>query len=336
MAPSDHPPAPFAASSSPSAPGVARHRLVVDAEADRQRLDRFLAERLPTLSRSRLAELVRQGHLRVADRVVEEPSRRVKRGEQVELDVPPPTALDLAAEAIALDVLFEDEHLLVLEKPAGMVVHPAPGHDRGTLVHALLAHCRGRLSGIGGVERPGIVHRLDKDVSGVMVVAKSDTAHRGLAGLFAVHDVERVYEAVVVGLPPARITIEGAIGRHPKDRKRMAVVTSGGKEARTHLERLEAAGVAAARVACRLETGRTHQIRVQLADIGHPILGDALYGGRRRAALPAPIRAWLHDWGRIALHARVLGFVHPVTGARLRFERPAPAAFGELLGLFAR
>ncbi len=309
---------------------------MVDADADRQRLDRFLAERLPTLSRSRLAELIRQGHLRVADRVVEEPSRRVKRGEQVVLAVPPPVALDLAAEAIALDVLFEDADLVVVAKPAGMVVHPAPGHDRGTLVHALLDHCRGRLSGIGGVERPGIVHRLDKDVSGVMVVAKSDAAHRGLAGLFAVHDVERVYEAVVVGLPPARTTIDGAIGRHPKDRKRMAVVAAGGKPARTHLERLDATGVTAARVACRLETGRTHQIRVHLAAIGHPILGDPIYGGRRRAALSARVRSWLQDWGRIALHARLLGFVHPITGERLRFERPAPPDFDELLDLLAR
>jgi 23S rRNA pseudouridine1911/1915/1917 synthase len=275
--------------------------------------------------------LIRAGHLAISGSVVEEPSRRVKRGEVVELAVPPPTALDLVAEERPLDVLFEDDDLLVLEKPAGMVVHPAAGHDRGTLVHALLAHCRGRLSGIGGVERPGIVHRLDKDVSGVMVVAKSDAAHRGLAGRFAVHDIERVYEAIVLGLAPETATIAGAIGRHPKERKRMAVVATGGKPARTHLTRLEAAGTRASRVACRLETGRTHQIRVHLAHLGHPIAGDALYGGRRAAGLDAAIRGWLRDWQRIALHARVLGFVHPTTGEALRFERPAPDAFGELL-----
>lgn len=308
---------------------------MVDAEGDRQRLDRFVAERLPALSRARIADLIRQGALRIADRVVEEPSRRVKRGDPITLAVPPPTPLHLAPEATPLDVLFEDAHLLVVEKPAGMVVHPAPGHADGTLVHALLHHCRGELSGIGGVERPGIVHRLDKDVSGVMVVAKSDAAHRGLAGLFAVHAIERVYEAIVLGLPPAAIWIDQPIGRHPKDRKRMAVVASGGKLARTHLTRLESRGTAAARVACRLETGRTHQIRVHLAHLGHPIVGDPLYGGRKAQALPAALRGWLKTWGRIALHARVLGFVHPVTGAELRFERPAPASFGELLRRFA-
>ena len=219
----------------------------------------------------------------------------------------------------------------MLHKPAGLVVHPAPGHAAGTLVHALLAHCAGRLSGIGGVERPGIVHRLDKDVSGVMVVAKTDRAHRALAGQFAVHRVERVYEAVVAGLAPARRRIEGAIGRHPKDRKRMAVVSRGGKPAVTHVERLAAAGTVASRVACRLETGRTHQIRVHLAQLGHPVLGDPLYGGARGRALPAAVTAELARAGRLALHARTLGFEHPVTGAWLRFERAPPPLFETLM-----
>jgi 23S rRNA pseudouridine1911/1915/1917 synthase len=211
------------------------------------------------------------------------------------------------------------------------VVHPAPGHDAGTLVHALLAHCAGRLSGIGGVERPGIVHRLDKGVSGVMVVAKTDRAHRGLAGQFAVHTIERVYEAIVAGLAPARRRIEGAIGRHPRDRKRMAVVAHGGKPAVTHLERLAAAGAVASRVACRLETGRTHQIRVHLAEIGHPILGDPVYGGTRNRALPAPLKTELKGWDRLALHARTLGFHHPRTGEWLRFQREAPDIFETLM-----
>jgi len=307
------------------------HRLEATADDDRQRLDRFLAGRLAVLSRARLQVLIRAGHLRLNAAVVRDPAHRVKRGDVVELDVPPPAPSALQPEAIALDVLFEDDDLLVLEKPAGLVVHPAPGHAAGTLVHALLAHCAGRLSGIGGVERPGIVHRLDKDVSGVMVVAKSDEAHRGLAGQFAVHSIERVYEAIVAGLAPAERRIEAAIGRHPEDRKRMAVVRHGGKPAVTHLTRLAAAGTVAARVACRLQTGRTHQIRVHLTHIGHPILGDPLYGGTRMRALPAALRAELATWDRLALHARSLGFTHPRTGEQLRFERPAPHAFEILM-----
>ncbi|NBB71019.1 MAG: RluA family pseudouridine synthase [Alphaproteobacteria bacterium] len=307
------------------------HRLQATADDDRQRLDRFLAAHLARLSRARLQELVREGRLRLNDAVVVDPAHRVKRGDVVELDVPSPRPSELVPEPIALDVLFEDDDLIVVAKPAGLVVHPAPGHDAGTLVHALLAHCAGGLSGIGGVERPGIVHRLDKDVSGVMVAAKTDTAHRNLAGQFAVHSIERVYEAIVAGLAPARRRIEGAIGRHPKDRKRMAVVTRGGKPAVTHLERLAAAGTLVSRVACRLETGRTHQIRVHLAHIGHPILGDPLYGGARVRALPSALKAAPAATGRLALHARVLGFHHPRTGEWRRFERPPPDAFETLM-----
>ncbi len=306
------------------------------ADDDRQRLDRFLAQHLPDFSRARLQDLVKGGRLRLNAAVVVDPAQRVKRGDVVDLDVPPPAPLELVPEAPPLDILFEDDDLVVLVKPAGMVVHPAPGHASGTLVHALLGHCAGRLSGIGGIERPGIVHRLDKDVSGVMVVAKSDPAHRGLAGQFAVHAVERVYAAVVYGLAPERLRVQGAIGRHPKDRKRMAVVGSGGKPAVTHLERRGAAGVAASRLACRLETGRTHQIRVHLSHAGHPILGDPLYGKGRGRMLPGELRAWLEDWGRIALHAEVLGFAHPRTGQRLLFERPAPDTFDSLMERLGR
>ncbi len=279
---------------------------------------------------------MRAGHLRLNAAVVVDPAHRVKRGDRLALDIPAPLPLALTPETRPLDILFEDDDLLVLVKPAGVVVHPAPGHASGTLVHALLAHCAGRLSGIGGVERPGIVHRLDRDVSGVMVVAKSDVAHRALAGQLAVHSVERVYTAVVHGLAPAQARFDGPIGRHPKDRKRMAVVRQGGKRAVTHLERLGATGRLASLVACRLETGRTHQIRVHLSHAGLPILGDPLYGGQGARALPPEVRAFLHDWGRIALHARVLGFTHPRTGEHLVFERETPAAFRELLGVAAR
>lgn len=290
------------------------------------RLDRFLAAGLPELSRARLQALLRDGHLDEGGRPVRDPSRRVRPGERYRLTVPPPTPADPAPEERALEILFEDEHLLVLVKPAGVVVHPSAGHAEGTLVNALLAHCRGSLSGIGGVERPGIVHRLDKEVSGVLVVAKHDRAHIGLAGQFSVHSVERVYEGIAWGVPrSAEGTVDAPIGRHPGDRLRNAVLRAGGKRAVTHWRRLEAAGTRAARMELRLETGRTHQIRVHLAHLGHPLVGDRLYGGRRPAL---PVRL-----DRILLHARVLGFTHPVTGDALRFESPPPPLFARVLAL---
>jgi 23S rRNA pseudouridine1911/1915/1917 synthase len=227
--------------------------------------------------------------------------------------------------------VFEDEHLVVLEKPAGLVVHPAAGHDDGTLVNALLAHCGESLSGIGGVRRPGIVHRLDKDVSGVLVVAKHDRAHVRLAAQFSVHAVDRVYEAIAWGLPGAAVgRIDRPVGRDPRDRKRMGVV-QGGKRAVTHWRLLAAAGTRAARLAVELETGRTHQIRVHLASIGHPLVGDRLYGRQPPKGLPEPVRAELRRLERILLHARELGFAHPMTGERLRFSRPAPALFDRIM-----
>lgn len=305
-------------------------QLLVEDAADGQRLDRFLADRLPQMSRSRLQALVREGCLRLGERVIDEPGHRVKPGDRLILAVPAPRAATPAAERHALEVLFEDEHLVVLLKPAGMVVHPAPGHAGGTLVNALMAHCGASLSGIGGVLRPGIVHRLDREVSGVMVAAKHDRAHVGLAGQFSVHTIDRVYEAIVWGVPAAASgTVDRPVGRHPVDRKRMAVVHRGGKRAVTHWHLLDAAGLRAARLEFRLETGRTHQIRVHAASLGHPILGDRLYGRGRDAKLPPEAG----ELGRILLHARRLGFVHPVTGAALAFEAPPPARFDAILDL---
>lgn len=306
-------------------------REVRDEDAGR-RLDAWLASVLPDLSRMRIQALLDQGAVLRDGQKVGQASRKVRAGETYTVRVPDPVAATPAAQEIALDVLFEDEHLIVLTKPAGLVVHPAPGHDDGTLVNALLARCQGSLSGIGGVARPGIVHRLDKDVSGVMVVAKHDKAHTLLSGQFTVHSIERVYEAIVRGLPAVKGgTIDRPLGRHPIDRKRMAIVAHGGKRAVTHWQVLEAAGTRAARVQLRLETGRTHQIRVHLASLGHPILGDRIYGPKRTGDLPEGARGMVEGLDRIALHARRLGFVHPITGKELSFDVEPPALFGALL-----
>ncbi len=296
------------------------------AAAAGARLDRVLAEAAPALSRSRIAGLIRAGQVRVGGATVAEPSRRIKPGERIELTVPPPEDATPQPQAIALDILFEDDDLIVLDKPAGLVVHPAAGNPDGTLVNALLAHCGAALSGIGGVRRPGIVHRLDKDTSGVMVCAKSDAAHAGLSDLFARHDIDRAYLAIVRGAPGrASGTVEGAIGRHPQNRKKMAVVDRGGKPALTRWRVERRFGTRAALVRCTLETGRTHQIRVHMAHLGHPLIGDPLYGRAGGRALPA--------FGRQALHATRLGFRHPVSGEAMAFETPPPADFASLTAM---
>lgn len=292
-----------------------------------QRLDKVLAPLFPDLSRARLQALIGEGRLTLEGQPVADASRKARAGTYVLL-VPPPAPADPEPEAIPLAVLYEDEHLIVVDKAAGMAVHPAPGTPNGTLVNALLHHCGASLSGVGGVARPGIVHRLDKDTSGVMVAAKSDVAHQGLSKLFATHDIDRLYVALTRGAPsPAHGTIDTQLGRSLGDRKKMAVLKSGGRQAITHY-RVEAVfgprdKPLAGRVECRLETGRTHQIRVHMASKGSPCLGDPVYGaGQPAAAVREQIAA--AGLKRQALHAAVLGFVHPVTGKALRFETPLP------------
>ncbi|MFC3078811.1 RluA family pseudouridine synthase [Phenylobacterium terrae] len=315
-------------------PADAAVRVVELTAADAgERLDKALAASLPELSRARIQALIAEGRVSRDGQTLGNASGKAAPG-AYRILIPAAVPADPQPEAIPLAVLFEDKHLIVVDKPAGMAVHPAPGSESGTLVNALLHHCGDSLSGIGGVARPGIVHRIDKETSGVLAVAKTDTAHQGLARLFAAHDIERLYIAFTRGAPhPARGRIDGAIARSTHDRKKMAIVRSGGRAAVTHYVVERAFGPAekplAARLACRLETGRTHQIRVHLASKGAPCLGDPVYGsGQPAAAIREAIAA--AGLSRQALHAAVLGFVHPVTGERLTFESPLPADLATL------
>ena len=306
--------------------------LVVAGPAhDGMRTDRFLAEATPSLSRSRVKGLMEAGHVRRDGRPVRSPAELVRLGMRFELLPPAPVAARPASQHIPFTILYEDESLIVLDKPAGLVVHPAPGNEDGTLVNALLAHCGDSLPGIGGERRPGIVHRLDKDTSGTMVVAKTEHALASLSDAFATRRIERSYLAMCWGLlSPSQGDFEGAIGRDPRDRKRMTVVARGGKAALTHYRTLEVADAAVSLVACRLATGRTHQIRVHFSQNGHALLGDPVYLRRvpavARLLSDAARRAAL-DFPRQALHAALLAFRHPETGAELRFETPPPDDF---------
>jgi len=292
------------------------------------RLDRALAAAVPTLSRERLKTLIRSGAVEAGGKALRDPALKVRGEEALRLVVPEPTAAHNKPQDIPLTVVFEDEHLLVVDKPSGLVVHPAAGNLDGTLVNALLHHCAGKLSGIGGVARPGIVHRIDKDTSGLLVVAKTDVAHEGLAKQFAAHSIGRRYLAIVNGVPKASHGIVDApLARSSANRKKIAIVEGArGKRAVTHWKRLSVFNDAAL-VECRLETGRTHQVRVHMASIGHPLVGDPVYGRSGRAHGKRLKELQFH---RQALHAAELDFVHPVTKNRLSFASPMPPDMQEL------
>lgn len=300
-------------------------------EAAGWRLDRALAAAIPTLSRERLKALIAAGALTGPEGTpVRDPATKAAIGGTYRLEIPAPKPARNEAQAIALEIVHEDEHLLVVDKPAGMVVHPAAGNPDGTLVNALLHHCAGRLSGIGGVARPGIVHRIDKDTSGLLVVAKNDRAHEGLAAQFASHSIDRRYLAMVVGVPsPSEGTVDAPLARSSANRKKMAIVAEGrGKRAVTHYRLLQPLRRAAL-VECRLETGRTHQVRVHMSSIGHGLLGDPVYG-----RVGSDHRDLLNrlDFRRQALHAAQLGFVHPATGEKMSFKSALPSDIQELFG----
>ena len=294
-----------------------------------ERLDRLLAAQFADLSRTRLKALIEGGQVTTGGATISDASLRVKPGQSFRIAIPAATPDRPEPQAMDLVIVHEDGHVLVIDKPAGLVVHPAPGNLDHTLVNALLAHCGESLTGIGGVRRPGIVHRIDKDTSGLMVVAKTERAHASLSAAFADHSLTRAYQAVVWGVPlPRTGEIAGRIGRSPRNRKKMAVVPLGGKEALTRYRVLREFSGAAALVECRLATGRTHQIRVHMTDIGHPLIGDQTYGSPRRggrlSAFPEGTRAMLRDFPRQALHATVIGFDHPATGAYLEFVSTLP------------
>ena len=316
------------------------HTVAIDKSLAGQRLDKALAALVPALSRSRIKALILGGGVSLAGKPLTDVSHAVRTGDRITVIEPEAESAIPQGQAIPLDIVYEDEQLIVVDKPAGLVVHPAAGNPDRTLVNALIAHCGDSLSGIGGVKRPGIVHRLDKDTSGLMVVAKTDAAHTALSEAFSRRDIERAYAALVWGVPaPPSGEISGDIGRDPKNRKKMAVVTRGGKPALTRYKTLKRFGDVAALVECRLATGRTHQIRVHMTRIGHPLIGDPVYGRsrkRRLSGLSEEAAAALSGFPRQALHARVIGFDHPVTGRHLKFESECPNDLLRLIKVLER
>ncbi len=336
------PPAPLATAEE----GIITYEILPEEAG--QRLDRVLSARAEAaaiaLSRTRIRALIEEGRVTIGGQVASDVGAKVRAEQVITIDIPAPVAAEPLGEPIPLEIVFEDEHLLVIDKPAGLVVHPAGGHETGTLVNALIAHCGESLSGIGGVRRPGIVHRIDKDTSGLLVVAKTDAAHQGLSALFADHgrtlSLTREYQALVWGrINRSAGMIDAALGRHPHQREKMAVVRPDqGREAITHwsAEEVFLSGKSAVSlISCRLETGRTHQIRVHMAHIGYPLLADTAYGsGFKTKALhlgPQAAVALAELGGRQALHAGRLGFQHPVTGEELMFESPLPADLAALV-----
>ena len=314
--------------------------VTVDQSFSGSRIDKFFSEKFIEYSRSRIKVLIIEGHVSSSNRKITDPSRRVKSGECYKIIIPALKSAVPVGQKMNLNIIFEDNDLIVINKLAGLVVHPAAGNPDKTLVNALIAHCGNSLSGIGGEARPGIVHRLDKDTSGLIVVAKNDIVHRNLSEQFAEHTIDRAYKAVVWGVPKVKVgIIKGNIGRSPRNRKKMAIVKRGGKYAATHYKTEKIIGldnrIFASLIDCRLETGRTHQIRVHMTSIGHPIIGDPVYGSKnvKNTNIDKTVKFTqaVNSLKGQALHAYLIGFIHPISGKKLSFESPLPA---DMLALF--
>ena len=292
----------------------------IEEDLNGQRIDKAISECDGSITRSRAEQLIAEGRVSAEGTLVKKPSYRVRTGEQITVIIPEPEITEILPEDIPLDIVYEDDDVVIVNKPKGMVVHPAPGHYTGTLVNALMFHCKDSLSGINGDLRPGIVHRIDRDTTGVLVVCKNDKAHICLSEQLAVHSIKRVYYCIVNGTVKEDGTVDAPIGRNPNDRKKMAIIKDG-RRAVTHYHILRQFGKKYTLLSCELETGRTHQIRVHMASIGHPLLGDTVYGPAKQP----------FDTNGQVLHAGILGFKHPADGRYVEFEAPLPAYFAELI-----